>query len=61
MIGGGVSAANAYKLVNEINPDALHFSGTVKMQLDEESFFSENVLKVDEARVKRILTALNPI
>jgi copper homeostasis protein len=61
MIGGGVSAANAYKLVNEIKPDALHFSGTVKMQLDEESFFSENVLKVDEARVKRILTALNPI
>jgi copper homeostasis protein len=61
MIGGGVNAANAYKLVNEINPDALHFSGTVNMQLDEESFFSENVLKVDEARVKRILTALNPI
>ena len=61
MIGGGVNAANAHKLVNEINPDALHFSGTVNMQLDEESFFSENVLKVDEPRVKRILTALNPI
>ncbi|MEY4521511.1 MAG: hypothetical protein RIT10_696, partial [Bacteroidota bacterium] len=34
---------------------------TIKMQLDEESLFSENVLKVDEARVKRILTALESI
>ncbi len=61
MIGGGVSAANVAKLNKEIHPDAIHFSGTTKMQLDEESLFSENVLKVDEARVKRILTALNPI
>ena len=59
MIGGGVSAANAARLVNEINPDALHFSGTVKMQLDEESLFSETILKVDEARVNRILATLN--
>lgn len=61
MIGGGVSAANALRLVNEINPDALHFSGTVKMQLDEESLFSETILKVDEARVNRILSTLNPL
>lgn len=61
MIGGGISAANVAKLNKEIHPDAIHFSGTTKMQLDEESLFSENVLKVDEARVKRILTALNPI
>lgn len=61
MIGGGVSAANVAKLNKEIQPDAIHFSGTIKMQLDEESLFSENVLKVDEARVKRILTALESI
>jgi copper homeostasis protein len=61
MIGGGVSAANVAKLNKEIHPDAIHFSGTIKMQLDEESLFSENVLKVDEARVKRILTALESI
>jgi copper homeostasis protein len=61
MIGGGVSAANAARLVNEINPDALHFSGTVKMQLDEESLFSETILKVDEARVNRILATLNTL
>lgn len=59
MIGGGVSAANAARLVKEINPDALHFSGTVKMQMDEESLFSETILKVDEARVNRILATLN--
>ena len=59
MIGGGVSAANAARLVKEINPDALHFSGTIKMQLDEESLFSETILKVDEARVNRILATLN--
>jgi copper homeostasis protein len=59
MIGGGVSAANAARLVKEINPDALHFSGTIKIQLDEESLFSETILKVDEARVNRILATLN--
>ncbi|MES2799684.1 MAG: copper homeostasis protein CutC [Bacteroidota bacterium] len=59
MPGGGVSAANIKKICEIIQPAAVHFSGTVKYQLDEESMFSENILKVDAARVKRTLDAAN--
>jgi len=57
MTGGGVNAANIGHLVSELNPDAIHFSGTAKVQLDEESLFSESILKVDVNKVKRILSA----
>jgi len=57
MTGGGVNAANIGRLVAELNPDAIHFSGTAKVQLDEESLFSESILKVDANKVKRILSA----
>jgi copper homeostasis protein len=57
MTGGGVNASNIGKLVDELHPDAIHFSGTVKFQLDEESLFSESILKVDANKVKRILAA----
>lgn len=55
MAGGGVSAGNVAKIITDVNPDAIHFSGTVKTVVDEESFFSETFLAVDENRVKRIL------
>jgi copper homeostasis protein len=57
MAGGGVSAANVNRLVKELQPDAVHFSGTVKVQTDEESLFSESILKVDKQKVQRILDA----
>lgn len=57
MVGGGVNAANVAKICTDLTPDAIHFSGTVKFQQDEESLFSESVLKVDKARVQRILDA----
>lgn len=57
MAGGGVSAANVHKLAQELNPHAIHFSGTIKYQQDEDSLFSESVLKVDRPRVQRILDA----
>ncbi|MCE2683102.1 MAG: copper homeostasis protein CutC [Flavobacteriia bacterium] len=57
MTGGGVNASNIGRLVDELHPDAIHFSGTVKFQLDEESLFSESILKVDANKVKRILAA----
>jgi len=58
MAGGGVSAGNVAKIITEVNPDAIHFSGTVKTVVDEESFFSETFLAVDENRVKRILSEI---
>jgi copper homeostasis protein len=57
MTGGGVNASNIVRLVDELKPDAIHFSGTLKFQLDEDSLFSESILKVDSSKVKRILSA----
>jgi copper homeostasis protein len=58
MPGGGVSAANIKKLISYTQPSGVHFSGTTKQILDEDSHFSETILKVDEKRVKRILESL---
>ncbi len=55
MPGGGVSAANVNKLISYILPAGIHFSGTTKQILDEDSNFSETILKVDKNKVKRIL------
>ncbi len=55
MCGGGINSENVKKIITEVKPDAIHFSGTVKAIQDEESLFSESILKVDEKRVKRIL------
>lgn len=57
MVGGGVSAANIGTIIKELKPNAIHFSGTVKYQQDEDSLFSESVLKIDPSRVQRILDA----
>lgn len=61
MPGGGINAANVSKIIKEVEPDALHFSGTVKTIVDEESLFSETFLAVDENRVKRILDEIHAI
>lgn len=58
MPGGGVNSSNVRKIIDEVIPDAIHFSGTSKHLLDEESMFSETILKVDEAKVKRLLEAI---
>ena len=57
MAGGGVNAANISKIIKEVNPDAIHFSGTSKFQMDEDSLFSDPILKVERNKVKRILEA----
>ncbi len=58
MPGGGVNAANVTQVIREVKPDAIHFSGTVKTVVDENSLFTESFLKIDENRVKRILEAI---
>jgi copper homeostasis protein len=59
MAGGGVNSNNISKISNEIQPSAIHFSGTVKKFIDEESMFSEESLQIDKERVRRVLTALS--
>ena len=52
-----MNAANISKIIKEVNPDAIHFSGTSKFQMDEDSLFSDPILKVERNKVKRILEA----
>jgi copper homeostasis protein len=59
MAGGGINANNVFKIAEEIKPDAIHFSGTAKTLLDEDSLFSETILKVDRKKVLRILSSLS--
>lgn len=59
MAGGGINSNNISKISNEIQPSAIHFSGTVKKFIDEESMFSEESLQIDKERVRRVLTALS--
>jgi hypothetical protein len=49
------------KIAREAQPDAIHFSGTSKVLLDEDSAFSETILKVEEQRVQRILDAVRGV
>lgn len=61
MAGGGVNAGNIHKIAAEAQPDAIHFSGTTKVLLDEDSAFSETVLKVEEKRVQRMLDSVHNV
>lgn len=58
MAGGGVNAGNIAKLAQLEGLAAIHFSATQKELLDEDSAFSETILKVNENRLMRILAAL---
>ena len=58
MPGGGVNLSNIHRIMDEVKPDAIHFSGTVKTLLDEESLFSETILKVDEKKIEKLVNGL---
>lgn len=57
MAGGGVHAGNFQKLTEIPQLSGIHFSATQKVLLDEDSAFSETILKVDERKLQRILAA----
>lgn len=42
MPGGGISAGNVSKIITELNPVAIHFSGTVKTVVDGELLLHRN-------------------
>ncbi len=54
MPGGGVNAGNILKIKREVEPKSIHFSGTVKVLMDEDSAFSETLLKADENRIVKL-------
>jgi copper homeostasis protein len=57
MAGGGVHAGNIRKLAEIPHLAGIHFSATQKVLLDEDSAFSETILKIDERKLARILEA----
>jgi copper homeostasis protein len=61
MPGGGINQNNIKRIVTDVRPNAIHFSGTKKHLLDEESMFSETILKVSEEKVKRLLEAIEEV
>ena len=58
MTGGGVNISNILKLKNEVEPSAIHFSGTNKTIIDEGSMFSDTILKPNRDKIIRMLDAV---
>jgi copper homeostasis protein len=55
MPGGGVNSNNARRIIETVRPDAIHFSGTNRYQLDEDSMFSESILRINRSKVEHLL------
>ena len=58
MTGGGVNISNILKLKNEVQPAAIHFSGTNKTVIDEGSMYSETILKPNKDKIIRLINAV---
>ena len=58
MIGGGVNSENIFKIKNEIQPAAIHFSATQLLQEHSNSLFSTDCLEIDENRLQSIVDNL---
>ena len=58
MPGGGICEENIERIVTEVRPDAVHFSGTVQHTVDTGSKFSDTILKVNRSKTEKILQQL---
>jgi copper homeostasis protein len=54
MPGGGVNVGNMLKIKRDLDPESIHFSGTIKVLMDEDSAFSETLLKADANRIAKL-------
>ena len=58
MVGGGVNLGNIQRILSDVQPDAIHFSGTSKLILDENSYFSETLLQLDKSKVEKLIHSI---
>jgi len=58
MAGGGVNVGNIIRLKNEVQPAAIHFSGTNRELIDEGSMFEETILKPNRGKIVRLLETI---
>ena len=61
MTGGGVNSKNIKKIATEINPPAIHFSGTSVFKTNDTSLFSTDQLIADETKIEMILLEIGLI
>jgi len=53
--GGGLTPENIDEVIEFLKPNALHFSGTKKLQLGKSKYFNSEVLLVDEKKLKLLI------
>ena len=53
--GGGISPNNINKIIEFIEPNALHFSGAKKQRRGKSKYFSAQALFVDEEKLKSLI------
>ena len=58
MVGGGVNLGNVQRILLDVQPDGIHFSGTSKIVIDENSYFSETLLQVDKSKVEKLIHSI---
>jgi copper homeostasis protein len=58
MVGGGVNLGNIQRILLDVQPDAIHFSGTSKIIIDENSYFSETLLQIDKSKVEKLIHSI---
>lgn len=55
MLGGGITPENVKNLVERVNPDAIHFSGSVLKKVSSDSNFEGEFLVPSEEKIASIL------
>lgn len=58
MCGGGITQYNAHQIMQLVNPQGLHFSGTIEKEEKSTSLFKTKQMIVSEEKIAAILAAL---
>ena len=58
MIGGGINENNISSILTDIEPDAVHFSGTILSDKENSSLFDEKLFVLNEDKLVKILNNL---
>jgi hypothetical protein len=53
-----VNLGNINRILAEVKPDAVHFSGTSKVLLDEQSMFSSTLLSIDRKKIEKLILSV---
>lgn len=57
MVGGGVNSLNILEIKTQVNPDAIHFSGTSLKKIGENPRYSIETLQPDLVKIREMMDA----